>query len=149
MKLEDQVCSFEQAKKLKELGIKADTFFTWLEAARHDEDGSKVVEWVPVLFYEQNMDMFAVPGDYAYLQNDDNEFNDTRGNYSAFTVSELSEFIGKGTKAAEAHWQWLIDCVNSGLSGTVAYNAVALAGFVITQIQIGNIELPAPPTVTE
>lgn len=38
---------------------------------------------------------------------------------------------------AEKHWQWLRDCVNSGLSGTVAYNPVSLAGFVITAIEEG------------
>lgn len=50
MKIEDQVCSLEQAKKLKELGIEQNTEFTWVcvmpdpvgeqwyyvPAARHD-----------------------------------------------------------------------------------------------------------------
>lgn len=33
MKLEQQVCSFEQAKKLKELGVKQESLFYWNEKA--------------------------------------------------------------------------------------------------------------------
>lgn len=139
MKLQDQVISLEQAKRLKELGIDADTFLCWFEAAKFDENGSKIIAWVPVLFYEKNLDWYAVGEFGPELQDEDGEFNETRGNYPAFTVAELGEMIGKGTKASEAHWQWLLECVNSGLSGTVAYNPVALAGFVITQIEIGNL----------
>lgn len=56
-----------------------------------------------------------------------------------FTISEFGKMIGKGTKAAELHWQWLLDCVNSGLSGTVCYNAVSLAGHIITQLENGSL----------
>lgn len=31
MKLEDQVCTLEQAKKLKELGVSIDTYATWYQ----------------------------------------------------------------------------------------------------------------------
>ena len=60
---------------------------------------------------------------------------------SAFTISEMAAMIGKGTKAAEKHWQFLIDCVNSGLSGTVCYNPISLAGFIITIIENGTLPI--------
>lgn len=41
MKLEDQVCSLELAKKLKELGVKQDGLFTWYEW-----NGSYIVRFV-------------------------------------------------------------------------------------------------------
>ena len=140
MKLQDQVCTLEQAKRLKELGVIYEPFFTWLECAEFDEQGSKILKWIPVLFYEQGMDLYAVPGDYPEsMKEEHGDFHETRGNSPAFTVAELGVMIGRGTKAAESHFQWLMACVNSGLSGTVAYNVTALAGFVITQLESGNL----------
>lgn len=93
MKLQDQVISFEQAKRLKELGVRAETFWEWLECAEFDEDGSKVIKWHPVLFYNHELDMFSAPGDYSHLMNDDGDFHETKGNAPAFTVAELGEML--------------------------------------------------------
>lgn len=108
MKLSEQVCKLEQAKKLWELDIENDDAIFWHYLIIENED-------------------------YAWKcgLRDGNSLE----SYPAYTVAELGMMIGKGTYFSQAHWQWLLDCVNSGLSGTVAYNPVALAGFVITYLE--------------
>lgn len=115
MKIEDQVCSLEQAKKLNKLGV---------------------LQGCSILFYDTRK-----RGRLQFNSNPVGGYKDADSCFSAFTISEFGLMIGKGTKAAEKHWQWLIDCVNSGLSGTVSYNTVALAGFVITQIENGDLSV--------
>ncbi len=112
MKIESQVCSLEQAKRLKELGVAQIGFFmSWFDKEaiyRFNEDRTE-----------------------NYVLND--------VQCSRFTVAELGVMIGRGTKGADYHWQWLNACVNSGLSGTCAYNPVALAGHIITQLENGTL----------
>lgn len=38
MKLEDQVCNLELSRRLKELGVKQDAFYSWYEATDRDDD---------------------------------------------------------------------------------------------------------------
>jgi hypothetical protein len=116
MKLQSQVCTLEQAKRLKELGISQESYL-----------------------YHYFFD--NVPRNVSGVWRLHHEYYGRFEHYSAFNVAELGVMIGRGTRMAEAHWQWLIDCVNSGCSGTVAYNAVALAGFIITQLE-NNITTP-------
>ena len=70
MKLEKQVVSLELAKKLKELGVKQESYFGWV----YDP------YWGPNHFVTSNSD------DYNW-------------EYSAFTVAELGEMLSKGTLA--------------------------------------------------
>ena len=68
MKLENQVCSLELAKKLKELGVKQDSLFKW--HSKLDEKGNRVhteIVYLPIKQMEQD--------------------------YSAFTVAELGEML--------------------------------------------------------
>jgi len=67
MRLEDQVCSLELAKKLKELGVKQDSLFYWLK------------EEEPYIWF--NPPNFSHP------------MNTVHWNYSAFTVAELLDII--------------------------------------------------------
>lgn len=114
MKIENQVCTLEQAKKLKELGIECKSLFQWRDYSMLKDNRIE-----PLVSYER------VTVSHASVMQV----------FNAFTVAELGVMIGKGTHFSERHWQWLLDCVNSGLSGTVAYNTVALAGFVLTHIE--------------
>ena len=76
MKIEDQVCSLELAKRLKELGVNQESVFWWT-----DED-------------------LVLMGGY---KNTDWKISDTKGLYeqcaytSAFTVAELGEMLPEGT----------------------------------------------------
>ena len=96
MKIETHVCNIEQSKKLLQLGIaKNKSYLTWLEAAEYDEMGSKIIEWHPCLFYEHKGDYECCycPVSMEVVSNDD-EFIETKGNYPAFTLSELGQMLG-------------------------------------------------------
>lgn len=67
MKLEDQVCSLDQAKKLKELGIKQESLFLWVK--RHGCS-------IEYLAYINAIEI----SDFEYF-------------YSAFTVAELGKML--------------------------------------------------------
>jgi hypothetical protein len=67
MKLEDQVVSLELAKRLKELGVKQESLFTWYE------------------WYENEMILFHDRSPEISGQNP----------YSAFTIAELVEILPK------------------------------------------------------
>jgi hypothetical protein len=77
MKLEQQVCSLDLAKRLKELGVKQDGQFAyWL---KNDNKLS--------IFF--GMSLYAIEGsDFSSLPNDDDWV-------SAFTVAELGQAIVK------------------------------------------------------
>ena len=72
MKLEDQVCNLELAKRLKELGVKQESLFYW----KHNTDSpnGKIDEWHLVHYGEP----YNVDSPY---------------HVSAFTVAELGEMI--------------------------------------------------------
>lgn len=70
MKLEDQVCSLEQAKKLKELGVSQESLFWWLELYQGPEDNF-------------NPRYFLNSGKHK----------DIEIQFSAFTVAELGEML--------------------------------------------------------
>lgn len=73
MKLEDQVCSLELAKKLKELGVKQESLFVWIQ--RKPESANEEPHW----YVKQEGNWPA--GMKLYDSN------------SAFTVAELGEML--------------------------------------------------------
>jgi hypothetical protein len=73
MTLEQQVCSLELAKRLKELGVKQESYFWWISRMKGDEEESFIMthtEWET--YYK---------GEYGYVC------------LSAFTVAELGEIL--------------------------------------------------------
>jgi len=82
MKLEDQACSLELAKKLKELGVVQDSLWYW-EEYRDD--------W---------MDLRATPklvqGYHTDKEQRDGNAVESSTYYSAFTVAELGEMLKDG-----------------------------------------------------
>ena len=51
MQIEDQVCNLELSRKLKELGVKQESYFWWVETARMENDKA-VYEWL--IFDDKN-----------------------------------------------------------------------------------------------
>lgn len=67
MRIEDQVCGLELARKLKELGVKQDGYFFWMKLNK------PVIEWI-LAINNQHLDQ-------------------DKGDVSAFTVAELGEML--------------------------------------------------------
>ncbi len=88
MKLEDQVCSLELAKRLKELGVKQESYFSWV-GREHSLDGSDVFDVRPSNYRE-------------YAQEDEWTFS------SAFTVAEFIEMI------EDSQNEWAVGYNDSG-----------------------------------
>src|SRR5215813_5724748 len=72
MKLEDQVCSLELSKSLKELGVKQESYFYWNEIDDNNEEGAP--------FTRCELLNYGLNSSYAW-------------SFSAFTVSELGEIL--------------------------------------------------------
>ena len=79
MKLEDQVCSLDLAKRLKELGVKQESAFYWFPF------GGGVHKWQ---LTKKILDMDALRGWRSYEKN-----NKDFSFYAAFTVAELGEML--------------------------------------------------------
>lgn len=75
MKIEDQVCSLELAKELKELGVKQSSLFYWVKpkARSLQEFTLQYIHWFDDLEEPLSLDCFEI--------------------YSAFTVAELGVLL--------------------------------------------------------
>jgi len=81
MKLEDQICSLELAKRLKELGVKQKSLFVYGKALEQDAEIELFINFNTPKFFNCRTHSFN------YI---DKDF------YSAFTVAELGEGLGDG-----------------------------------------------------
>jgi hypothetical protein len=81
MNLESQVCSLELAKRLKELGVKQESYFYWLNNCLDD--------WIIFHAENDNCNQHSGPGDITFLNIKKRE----NKAYSAFTVTELGELL--------------------------------------------------------
>ena len=77
MKLEDQVCSLELAKRLKELGVKQESYFCWQPIGKVGNGGTfENTGTCRLVRYEDQR------GAYAYSKT-----------FAAFTVADLGEML--------------------------------------------------------
>lgn len=119
MKLEDQACSLELSKKLKDLGVKQESLFYWYS---FDE----------------------LP--FHILYENETPIVNRSIIYSAFTVSELGEILPKYTSSARGDddnyiWECIHDCGNGYFSTSGAETeADSRAKMLIYLIQNGLIK---------
>lgn len=85
MKLEQQVCSLELARELNELGTKQDSLFWWQVCEDSTTD----------LQYQKTTTNFGLP---------------VRDWYSAFTVAELGNLLGKHCLSNSVEYGWACSC---------------------------------------
>ena len=97
MKLEQQVCSLELAKKLKELGVKQESLWWWQKQNHTDT------------WNIEDMQICAFDEDW----------------YSAFTVAELGEMLPKGIRTdKKVHGnEWCVYDYGQAISDTTYHQA--------------------------
>lgn len=88
MKLEDQVCTLEQAKKLKELGVMQESLFYWYKMP-HTKGGDEYWETDEIAYNPWFVNA-SFPEDES---EGDTYFVDGTEQYSAFTVAELGNLL--------------------------------------------------------
>lgn len=98
MKLQKQVCTLEQAKRLKELGVKPTNTnqlnLEWYLVAEYDEEGETVIEWHDALcFNDGTHDAKCLTELPLNCTTSSGEFCDYKGGYPAYTVAELGEML--------------------------------------------------------
>lgn len=87
MKLEDQVCSLELAKRLKELGVKQESAFYWFNV--HWEEGREP-RWCLIKSEEINSERWRTP----------------KNGFCAFTVAELGEMLPTDYRCEKWEYVW-------------------------------------------
>jgi hypothetical protein len=124
MKIENQVCTLEQAKRLKELGVNTKCAFGFIEipanglgvyAYWHDEKYALI-----------NADIIM------YLGNGE-------GKWYAPTVTELGAMFGKGTSAASLLYDAVQDQMNRSHSFTIVLSPQFLANCLIGLLETGRV----------
>lgn len=135
MKLQDQVCTLEQAKRLKELGVKQESLFSWCgdETKRlmdNGKDGLAVSDWV---YIDSTIPANNQESDHRSLVPSAKPFA------AAFTVAELGVMIGKGTSAASLLYDAVLARMNQGHSFTIVLSAQFVANCVIGMLETGRL----------
>jgi len=90
MKLKDQVCSLELAKRLKELGIKQESLWWWVKLIRFSNYELAIYHPEANLYKYQLAD-----GSISF------SLNQIEKEYSAFTVAELGEMLPEFLSSSE------------------------------------------------
>lgn len=85
MKLEDQVTNLEISKRLRELGVKQDSYFVHYKLKENEEWNYPTESW----------------------QVEDNIRFDT---LNCYTASELGELLPKGTSSFKGDFEWKWEC---------------------------------------
>lgn len=109
MKLIDQVCTLEQAKRLKELGVRQQSVACFIGDELHLFEKS-FYNWAE----QKGMNSVA-----------------------AFTVAELGVMIGKGTNAAAVLYDAVQHQMNRSQSFTIALSAQFVANCLIGMLETG------------
>ncbi len=86
MKLENQVCSLELAKKIKQLGVKQDSLWWWMKYQRMPDSS---------IFWTIQREEIKDTNEYSFIKRD---------NISAFTVAELGEMLPFGVDSGKTDY---------------------------------------------
>ena len=107
MKLEDQVCSLELARRLKELGVKQESFFLWMTF----RNLSSTTPHERLTYLATGDERYEISG---------RSFNVEQEHFAAFTVAELGEMLPSETYSLK-HWDgWRCVYAPSGPQSEIA-----------------------------
>lgn len=95
MRLEEQVCSLELSKRLKELGVRQESAFIWYHPKRIDGSINR--------------------GDYL-LDKSSYPKLDEQDRLSAFSVAELGEMLPKAIINSRSEWFLRVNCDLTGFN---------------------------------
>lgn len=90
MKPENQVCSLDLAKRLKELGVKQESLFYWVRGFNEVDEGSGKGRW-PGSYTVKKWYIDTIDG--IKTEHDIDQFSRDGFIISAFTVAELGEML--------------------------------------------------------
>lgn len=93
MELENQVCNLELAKKLKELDVKQDSYWVWINPFK--------MGWDLKHFYDIDIERQKLIPRYSIMPS-----KVERPCYAAFTVAELGEMLPKVIRDNEINMRW-------------------------------------------
>jgi hypothetical protein len=105
MKIENQVCTLEQAKKLKELGVKQDSLFWYTQDKTPNNPNLNLYGWP-----QESMPVIIMFGQQSKIST-----SDVYVEYSAFTVAELGvmlQYVGVYSSVNSVLGNWAIHHVN-------------------------------------
>lgn len=106
MKLEDQVCSLELSKRLKELGVKQESLFYW-GISEFETDKPEITLYRSQGELDSDKDISKLFGVWSYSDVEIGSFKDT---HSAFTVAELGEMLPKRLVGDHPLWYLTVHC---------------------------------------
>lgn len=122
MKLQEQVCTLEQAKRLKELGVSQESIFSYFKAPHH----------AGICITDMSTRHVWILSGNPYDQ-EDIELT------AAYTVAELGAMIGRGTNAAALLYDAVQDHMNRSHSFTICYSPSFLANCIISLLNTGRL----------
>lgn len=134
MEIQKQVCSKEQSKKLKELGICQDSYFSWCGDEQHRllDNGKDGIDYGESVFISTTEPFNNIELDYRKDVQSANPFA------AAFTVSEMIKMIGKGTVASQKLLDAINERIEKGFPITLAiYDVEFIASKMIELIESG------------
>jgi hypothetical protein len=123
MKLQDQVITLDQAKRLKELGVKQESHFYHHPNFEEPTPGRTSVKKHGTMYKVTQVK------------------NDLAVTLSAFSVAELGAIIGKGTNAAALFYDAVLDQMNRSHSFTIALSVQFVANCVIGMLETGRLTI--------
>lgn len=125
MKLQDQVCTLEQARRLKELGIIQESIWFWTFPVNE-----RMISTKKGIIHNTTCEDILI-------DNDGDEFDHEIA--AAFTVAELGAMIGKGTNAASLLYDAVQDQMNRSHSFTIVLSAQFVANCLMGMLETGRV----------
>lgn len=135
MKIENQVCTLEQAKTLKKLGVSQEAMFSWCGDENH------------IIKEENKLWVWVSPTEPANSQEEEHRsmVPSAKPFAAAYTLAELGEMLNSetytlriGSEESEyANWSWYDESENIGM-GPFDTEAQARAGMLIHFLEKGR-----------